>query len=498
MIVCLLFNSAVFADRSGDQQKPSTPTGDPNSPVDPERAAFMSIATLVVAAIAIKAAPVVLFLGYLFNQYWQFELWTGQYMVEQSLLSQWTMYSLLEMDYQIRGAVRAAEEMITKLEEDVILLDKRAMDPSRDFDMANLDRRLQKEVMAQLAWIDSPAIAFKAKGKELEALFDAMRRRIIAGNGVATRKLPPRTDGGPGAVASYFTADLISENWELGKKLVAYAQLAIKVEERLLAPVTVPVKSGDVMVDRPMQASSMEHARLLIANNSKDLVFFVRNRTTDAAGAKVTKGVAGTERWIVLYPKGAVAQVAQAHSYAPQGAPDAQPPVLTQQLPFIVWLPVKPGDSLEVRVATYGEQRQLMRWAPVRGTAVRPDGDSIPRNFYYRGYETAWLLTQIPSRYYAMSEEYQWRFQGSWGNTPTFEKTDESQLRAHTRDYPLTLVRDRIQWVLPATLAELQKIGEVIATVVGRATIAWRTKNKKPIDYPDTGAGDLNIIVQMW
>jgi hypothetical protein len=262
--------------------------------------------------------------------------------------------------------------------------------------------------------------------------------------------------------------------------------------------VTVPVKTGNTVSDQQLQASSLEHTRLVIANNSKDLVFFVRNRTTDSTGAKVTKGVAGTERWIVLYPQGAVAQVAQAHSYAPQGTPDAQPPVLTQQLPFVVWLPVKPGDTLEVRVATYGEQRQLMRWAPIRGTGVRPDGDSIPRNFYYRGYETSWQLTQTPSRYYAINEEYQWRFQGSWGNAPEFVRTDETQLRAHTREYPLRLVQDRIQWRLPGTLAELQKIGEVIATVTGRATIAWRTRNKRTTDYPDNGSGDLNIIVQKW
>src|SRR5262249_39470217 len=143
-----------------------------------------------------------------------------------------------------------------------------------------------------------------------------------------------------------------------------------------------------------------------------------------------------TENWIPIYPKGAAAQVAKDSNPASSEA-------VNLKLASEIWLPARPWDRLEMRVATYGEHRKRIRWLVIRGKDIRPELSSLRRGFYWLSYQLgAGKGEGLVSRWYPFEESYNWQFRGLWEGGgqlgPQWVSTDPKELREeHVRPQDL-------------------------------------------------------------
>ena len=441
-------------------------------------------------------------------------LWIFHLDMEQAMMSAWTLQSLLQLDYQIRGMIRDHRQFVDKL-----TADARAIN---DRDRENFRNRASAEETAATAAIADaierrlPVIRrmteqLDAKGKELTNQFDKLRAGIVTG--VKSRQVaagPPKPDDPnavvlqPSLVTSYFTPQMIGENWALARLMAEYTQLVADLEAEMLKPQQVRVNVNGQFSDREVLPSARQHVRLVMVNESSNLIFFVRSGPPPTG---FSPGTTGAQSWKPLYPKGATARLQKPQTPAGQGdiGAGAPPPASTSaidlQLPNYMWLPVKPGDPIEIRVATYGDIRHRIRWMPVRGKYVRPDIGSMYRGFYYLAYEIPSVNGAMYSQTFSQEERYQWSLTGLWESGKRFDVTRKEDLRVDASvapDIP-RLTRDHLAWEIPKDLQEIDANPILTATVDGSTTFRFRTKTINPgVDTEEIGRGTLSITMQIW
>lgn len=167
-------------------------------------------------------------------------------------------------------------------------------------------------------------------------------------------------------------------------------------------------------------------------------------------------------------------------------------------------IPVACGDKLRVRVVTYGEGRRQIAGAILRGGQLRLDLNSITRGFYYLGYETTRQDgALIVSRWYPLTETYQWKFTGDWGagdkNAPVVGTTDAKSLRNFLE--PLQITGDRIEWLLPATDEAADKFSAGVAHVTGDVMIIKQGPTSSAAhrqNLPEKGSGNFEVKLERW
>jgi hypothetical protein len=542
-------------------------------PIDQTRDLIASRLQLAAAVASGPAAPFVYTIGASLRIFGQSVLWIIALDVEAAVMQAWTVQSLLEIDRQIRDTVAYTGPMLAKICEDKIALENATRDAFMNRENEQTRARNEARLEAITRVLDdlrSPQFtSLPGKGAHLLKDFDGLRQRVLGG-GVYARKPaapapPPPADndkpknpnnvlaGEGNAVAAYFTPDMLNENWQLAKDLVGYVQIAQQLEGIATSTKTIGVPVNGQRVDYNVTAGTDTHLRLIITNQSADLVYFVRLQpgTTpqpapptfrtplDPSNAcapesavapgqgldpmRVTYALpkATADRWVAVYPEGSTAALDK-----PKTPQEQQPTagagtlggndtvdLMQVQLPSAVWLPARLGDVLEVRVATYGPERQKIRWMTLHSphNLVRPEvssgrggGTSIFRGFYYLGFEVAYdLANRSIVRHYSTRESYNWKLTGLWEHAAISSTQNVNELReASNASFPLTLTNDRLSWTLPTDLTAIGSGQALAATVSGQADFAFRTvriAGPNPGDVPETSkGGDLSILIQVW
>lgn len=525
-----------------------------NIPIDKELSEVTTTLTLMGTVASGGLAPVTFFLGESLRQFAQAGLWRIAMDADAAVMQAWTIESLLNIDRQLHGSVAVVETLLKKLPEDQKVLQDRARGAFRagasesDKDRVETEARLEA-ITRVLEDLRKPPFAdLPARGQSLFDEFEAIRKMVVNGGVYPGQKLnqkPANSTSGqsggvvdavtndvvgkdrmpPPLVSSYFTPDTLLKNWQLAAHLVEYMTVAAQLESRLLTPRKTPVTIDGRMAERDVMPSAMRHLRLLVVNQSADLVYFIRVNSKDASGTNLLlQGSSGSARWLAIYPEGATTEIDKPTRPADQveaGAGVPGPPkveLMQLQLPSSVWLPVGPGDELEVRVATYGPERQKIRWLPLRAklAQLRPEistggggGTSITRGFYYLGFTLAYdMLGRTTVRHFSTKETYAWALTGLWEGHVEYPVTRHNDLREVAEaKFPLTLNNDHIKWTLPADFdaiveaIKLKKTPDLKATVTGQADIAYRTSRilgPNVGDRVEHGKGDLLITIQIW
>jgi hypothetical protein len=243
-----------------------------------------------------------------------------------------------------------------------------------------------------------------------------------------------------------------------------------------------------------------QQVRLSFENTSPNLMFFVRMQSLQPDHSYQLQE--DTQNWLPLYPKDATMPRASSSDLNSSQAAS------TVRLPNTLWLRAKPGDKLELRVATYGEHRQRIRWLLVRGEQIRLALDGLSRNFYWLHYElrrSERVGDQLTSLYFPTRESYQWRLNGLWeGSPPTgagWVATPQAELRTQpVQTYPLALERDHLTWTMPTGMETIRGGPTLQATVDGSATFSrvGPSANQRVDNLTETGSGDLVIQMQEW
>lgn len=496
---------------------------DPSGTIDSQRQQLM-LQVLTTGVVASPfASPITVALGLALIDNWNGALWSDYLMADDALMTGWTMQNLLDLSYSVRGSMLAGRDLITKLEQDHALLRQRARDGfaaagRQQAGAANAvaldDVRI--EYLGERLRYWKPAL--EGCGKHVTTLLDGVRDRVIAGRFYQRGQTRQVTEGGA-LTAMYFTPEMIGHKWELARALVSYAEMANALERDMTAPVRTNTTIDGRLSAVEVQPTAMQQLRMMLSNESDSLVFFVRIHTSRPDGTRVIRGLSEvTEedlrtarsprllptRWLVLYPRGAAVEQGAPPppgSDGPAGAGVAAgraTDVVSLQLPSNVWMPVKPGDRLELRVATYGERRKRIRWMPLFGTRMRPDPQSVRRGFYYLGYKVPFEADGLLSRHYPTREQYSWQFTGATGveqNLPT--PVDELR-DATTGTMSLSITGDHVRWTLPASLAAIDQSPIVRATVNGVADIVHALGSRPIGRFQEKGGGDLSISLQVW
>jgi hypothetical protein len=241
-----------------------------------------------------------------------------------------------------------------------------------------------------------------------------------------------------------------------------------------------------------------QQVRLSFENTSTNLMFFVRLQSRQPDRTYVMR--ADTKDWIPIYPKNAT--MPRVGNSDPN-ATDAN----EVRLPNTLWLPAKPADKLELRVATYGEHRKAMRWMVIRGVQVQLALDSLNRSFYWLHYEVRRSDRpgdQLTQYLFPTAESYQWSMRGLWEGTPptgaAFDATPREELRTAPATYPLTLERDHMTWTLPTGMDSIRGDPTLQASVQGQTTLTriGPTSAQRVADLSESGSGDLIIQMTQW
>jgi hypothetical protein len=423
----------------------------------------------MVALASPATGPVTLALGLAYAMVTHGVLFRTATDIEERMFAAWAVESLLELDYQLRGAVRHVEyaDWVTKLQDDERTLQQRVREGERQVFIKGgggypaelaaaesalaIDRATLKAIQTTIPRAVDHRKDLQTRAQEMLTGFDTMRRRLITGTEVVKAEAPAQDPAGnerkdpamlgPQLVAvSRFNAQMWSDTSKFMRLLVDYMTTAAKYEQEMFEPVvvSVPITTGGQETVIPSKPTAMQHYRMVISNDSTSMLFLVKVHSTadrkDREGNVVERdapivATTGRRGWIPLYPKGAPVKISESLRLNDPARQDVAAAELV--LPNQIWLPVKKGDRLEVRAVTYGPMRQHIRWLSLRGRNIVPDIDSIRRSYYYLGWQLS-LVGQVRdagSRRYSVHESYSWRFPSeNWGKNPTEVDTPPADL----------------------------------------------------------------------
>jgi hypothetical protein len=432
--------------------------------------------------------------------------------VEQNLMAAWSMESLLEVDYQVRGAVARVPDFVAKLKEDErILTARRARalreendarltgDPARiqqRVNEVNIVTALLETVQRYIPEAERNEEALAAKGKLVLESFDALRRYIVTRN-AAIKVTPPQPDNNsqekdripPDLVAiSGWSPLAIEQGMAFTKSLVEFLQAAQRFEAEMFKPKESPntLNINGSIERRMFKPTADEQPRMEVENTSGNMVFFIRHvpkkEEPVRPGREWMPRTVARRGWMPIFPKGSTLNVSNKLATGvvpPREAGSAtsttSDAVTAIVLPSQIWFPVQPGDLFEARVATYGPLRQTVRWLPIKGKALRPDIDALRRSFYYLGYEQpiASQFSDQATRLYSVSESYFWSpFKKPWEKVTISSTEDKGELYGappwvtsftppsrifdeNGKKTEIKVTDDHMRWILPDTREEL-------------------------------------------
>lgn len=431
----------------------------PNVPADP--VLDETISALILSLQFSPAAGNVLLLPLeLGLKFQQSILWNYQLAADDALLTAWTTWTLVDMQKSLHQSVAAARYVVQKLENDIAWYENEYSVftwPNYQPDTTARARLYEKykQLKAVVAEV-KPRV--EGAASDVLGVFDEVRRRIQSG--------------------TYGRPSLRLDSRKIVEALLAYREVMAQVEEELRVKVYEPRLSPERQV------------RLLLTNDSENLVFFFRISERDREGGYPAPRE-DMKEWAPLYPKGMSVELE-----------DRSGNKVAVTFPAETWLPAKLMDQAEIRVATLGETRKRIRFMNIPlGGQARPELNSLQRGFYYLGYFVPQQAAKIISHWYPTAESYQWRFTGGWGpENPAFVQTDISELRDTGVPYDLSLAGDHIAWRLPGFLDTLKADPECRATVQGRATFEKRgPRSTSPRqEFTEQGSGVLTVMMETW
>ena len=378
--------------------------------------------------------------------------------VDDALLTAWTTHTLLDIDKSLHQSIAAAKHIIQKLERDIAWYEdkySRFTSPVFQAETSAEGRRYEK-YQALKSFVAEYKPRIEAAGQNVMNVFAEIRQRINRG--------------------AYGNPSMRLDSARIATTLLAFQEEISAVE-----------KAIDEKIYQP-RVTPLRQIRLRFANDSPNLVFFVRISERDASGQYPTVRP-DTKEWVPIHPKGNAVTIS-----GPSGDQD----VVT--LPNETWLPAKLLDQVELRVATMGDVRQRIRFMqlPMSGQ-VRPDLQSLSRGFYFFAYEVPQAYGKIVSHWYPTSETYKWYFTGGWGAAlPEYVPTDVSELKEDTR-YDLSLTQDHVSWHVPGFLETITDDPECRAQVSGSANFQKKGPTSTNItDFAESGSGNLTITMELW
>ncbi len=387
-------------------------------------------------------------------------LFSYQIMADDALLTAWTTWTLVDMQRSLHQSVAAARYVVQKLEADIAWYE----DEYSVFAMPNYtpDTTARERLYNKYRQLKSIVAVVKPQveqaAEDVLAVFGEVRRRIQSG--------------------SYGRPSLKLDSRKIVEALLAYREVMARVEDELEEKVYKP------------RLTPERQLRLLLTNDSADLVFFFRVSERDGQGG-YPQPREDTKGWLPLYPRGFGVEL-----------DDRSGKKVTANLPNELWLPAKLMDQVQIRVATVGETRgriRFMGFAP--GGQARPELNSLQRGFYYLGYWVPQPPAKIISHWYPTEESYQWHFTGGWGaEVPSFMPTDIEELRDQGVPYDLTLSQDHVAWRVPGFLEDIKNEPECRATVQGSATFEKRgpRSDSPKHTFNETGSGTLTVMMEVW
>jgi hypothetical protein len=199
------------------------------------------------------------------------------------------------------------------------------------------------------------------------------------------------------------------------------------------------------------------------------------------------------------------------------------------QFPSATWFPVAQGDRLEIRVATYGPYRHVVRWTELKSAVLRPDLHTVTRTFYYMGAEIAFAVPRMsstaPKRVYSVEERYTWALNAPWDKAAgiTYPKTAMADVydapswvtpapgsqadldimpgTMKLASHQLVLERDQMAWTIPTGPEGLKLLeqGPLDASVTGQARFMSVVRDAKRVTAnTESGRGTLRVRVEPW
>jgi hypothetical protein len=580
LVACLVLGTA-----------PAAPASAQGFVADADTLAFQMQTLALAMVISLKIPPlipIVFGMGMAMMAYTQAMLWSILTVYDTAIVYAWTTENLLALNYQLRSTISLVPDYVRKLRADQAILEKRiqAMDRQADReiflknlqgpeaaavrDAVALERGFLEAVNRKLEWVKQALPPLNAKCEALlggpgtpdEGAIGRMRREWLAGQ--PRRDLSPaergQFAGWNGPIKALNRSAMAAQNG-LVMAFADYVNAAAQFHEQLFEPVRVPITTSRGTQERAFPPTASEQLRVTIANESKDLIYFVKvvpgqsaaPPPPQAAGEVPPCGhepgdlfqareIRARRGWMALYPKDATLRMNPkdlAQLGAPTGgtAPAAGPvgadaptaaalnPV-DVQFPSSIWFPVEPGDRVEFRAATYGEHRKGIRWLTLQGSTHRPELESVRRNFYYLGYEVAYgLMKPKLNLRYSISESYTWSgWIGAWArDLPAKPEPDTSLLdfyeappwvtagakvpaRMAANKHTLDVTGDRYSWTVPETREareQLDKDPFMRVKVGGRAQFVHHVNAESLTSKPDdqnfeTGEGELAVNVEPW
>ena len=387
-------------------------------------------------------------------------LFNYQLQADDALLTAWTTWTLVDMQKSLHQSVAAARYIVQKLENDIAWYEDEYSVftlPNYQPDTTARARLYEKyKALKQVVADIKPRVELAAS--EILSVFAEVRQRIQRG--------------------SYGRPSLRLDSRKIAEALLAYHEVMAQVDREL-----------EEKVYRP-RLTPERQVRLLLTNDSEDLVFFFRISERDREGG-YPQPREDMKHWLPLYPRGLGVELE-----------DRSGNKVTVNFPNEFWLPAKLMDEVQIRVATLGDTRNRIRFMnlPMGGQA-RPELNSLQRGFYYFGYYVPQLPAKIISHWYPTVESYQWRFTGGWGpEDPRFVQTDISELRDTGVPYDISLSRDHVAWRLPGFLDTVKSEPECRATVQGSATFEKRgPRSTSPGQtFEEKGSGVLTVMMEVW
>jgi len=431
----------------------------PNVPADPDLDATISalILSLQFSPTAGNFLLMPLELGLMFQQSM---LMNYQLDADDALLTAWTTWTLVDMQRTLHQSVAGARHVVQKLESDIAWYE----DEYSSFTLPNYEPDTTARARLYEKYTQLKAVVAELKPKvetaagEVLNVFDEVRTRVNRG--------------------TYGRPSLKLDSRKIAEALLAYREVMAQADEELQEKVYKP------------RLTPERQLRLILTNDSPNLVFFFRISERDRDGA-YPQPREDTKSWVALYPRGMGVEL---EDRAGKKVPVA--------FPNETWLPAKLMDQVEIRVATMGETRQRIRFMGIPlGGQIRPELDSLRRGFYYLGYYVPQPPAKIISHYYPVDESYQWRFTGGWGaESPAPMPTDITEFRDKAVPYPVKLTGDHVAWHLPGFIDSVRAEPECIARVEGHAAFEKRgprsTSPKQALS--EDGSGTLTIMMETW
>jgi hypothetical protein len=448
--------------------------------------------------------------------YMQSFFWSYRLMAEDAYLRAWMTNSLAEVTKFIRMATAAARRYYEIIDGDVAWWRdrySRILIPRADLNAVERGAKAQHDALLELrAELDRAQL--KQLADSADQKFNTIRETFIrigtmphAGRIQNTRELAA-VMGSLARVSAYVDALMTAvhaASWPLEpaewRRRTQPAQAAAvppprpNEPARIDPPTDPPPPSLVTPLPQPVVPFPGQQVRVAFTNESTSLVFFVRLHSLQPDRSFSPRP--DTVNWLPIYPKDATMPAAIDSDPTSNQARESP-------LPNTLWLPSRPGDKIELRVATYGEHRKRIRWLVVRGTTIQLALDGLLRSYYWLHYEqrrSDRAGDQLSQLMFPTRESYQWNFIGLWEAGTQWETTPINTLReSPERTYPLALERDHMTWTLPTGMDTIRGQPTLEARVQGTATYTriGPTSRQRVDDLSEAGSGSLTVQMTQW